>query len=285
MILIADSGSTKTEWRLLIPDQPTQIVLGTGINPFYQSDLEIVTILKMELHSFQNVSIQNIYFYGAGCQTVTKKQIVKQALQAVFQGVRPQNIWIETDVLAAARSLAGTQKGLIGILGTGANVNFYDGKDFPNYQSGLGFLLGDEGSGADLGREVVRHFLRQELPDNLQDSFEKKYTLNRDELIQGIYQAKFPNRYLANFTFFLAENLDCEFVQDLLAKRFDIFFRKMVCSHDNYRSYPLFMLGSIVFYFQEIFMQIADNHTIKIEKIIKTPIENLEIYHQQNFKR
>lgn len=284
MILLADSGSTKTEWRLLIPDHDTKVKLGKGINPHYQSDVEILQSIQHEVKDWEDARLQKIYFYGAGCASSEKKERISKLLCAIFTYVKIKNIVVETDLLAVARSLAGNQKGIIGILGTGSNANFYDGKTFPDYQSSLGFLLGDEGSGADLGCQLVKRFLRKELPLHLYNDFCVTYSLTPRTLIAEVYDKVFPNRYLAGFSFFLSKNIQDQYVQNLLLERFNLFFQKTVIRISEYQNHPFFMSGSIAFHFQSEIRQVAQKHRIHIERIIKQPSQNLDLYHRDELQ-
>jgi len=278
MILIADSGSTKTEWQLISP-QSTEIILGQGINPYYQNASDIHQVLQNDLEKWMNSQPEKIYFYGAGCTHPEKNNLVQSGLQTIFPKAK---IMIDSDLLGAGRSLSGNQAGVICILGTGTNANFYDGKTFPNYLSSLGFLLGDEGSGAYFGKCLIQDFLRQELPENLTDKFKKKYPVSRQELIQKVYRTNFPNQYLAKFVPFLKENLEFDYTQELFREGFQLFVQKTLSKVRNYQDYPVHFMGSIAFHFQEILREILKNEGITIGKIVKTPSEGLRKYHLEN---
>jgi len=279
MIFIADSGSTKTEWQLISP-QSTETILGQGINPYYQNTSDIHQIIQNDLEKWINYQPKKIYFYGAGCTHPEKNDLIRSGLKAIFP--KTKNILIDSDLLGAGRSLSGNRAGIICILGTGTNANFYDGKTFPNYLSSLGFLLGDEGSGAYFGKCLIQDFLRQELPENLAFKFKEKYPISRQELIQKVYRTNFPNQYLAGFIPFLQENLESDYTQKLFEKGFQLFVEKTLSKIENYRNYPVHFMGSIAFHYQEILQKILVNERITIGKIAKTPSKGLRKYHLEN---
>lgn len=222
MILIADSGSTKTDWRLISEKEEVKSVSTPGINPFYQTEEEIEnqisTLLYPELMGF---SVKKIFFYGAGCAFEDKKQIVKNAISVSFPKAQ---IEIESDLLAAARGLFLKEKGIACILGTGSNSCFYDGKNIIHNVSPLGFILGDEGSGAVLGKKFAADCLKNQLPEKLKDKFLKQYDLTPAQIIESVYKKPFPNRFLAQFTRFLSENIAEPSIYNIVFDSFTEFF-------------------------------------------------------------
>ena len=203
MILIADSGSTKTCWCVVSNGELLSQVITDGINPFYQTDLEIIALLDTQLiPKLENIEIDQIYFYGAGCSFPEKKVLVSRALVRFFSNAM---IEIQSDLLGAARSLFQHKKGIACILGTGSNSCFYNGVEIVENVSPLGFILGDEGSGAVLGKLFVADCLKNQLPVALKEKFLSKYDLTPAIILDNVYKKPFPNRFLAQFTPFLLE--------------------------------------------------------------------------------
>ena len=199
MILIADSGSTKTEWRGIY-NHGSQSCITKGINPYHQSTDEILQILNTDF-SMDHTHITKIYFYGAGCANKDKIQIVKKALRTFFQ---TSFISIESDLMGAARSLCGNQPGIACILGTGSNSCMYDGQKITHNVSPLGYILGDEGSGAVMGKKLIANILKNQFSDTIIQLFHQEYHTNKNEILDHIYKKPLANRYMAQFTKFLS---------------------------------------------------------------------------------
>ena len=277
MILIADSCSTKTDWRLVEHGEITNQIKSNGINPFYQSEYEIASELKSIL-PYTDESLKNIYFYGAGC-TPEKIEPLKKIFNKIFTDVA---VDVNSDLLAAARALCLNKKGIACILGTGANTCLYNGNEIVNNIPTLGYMLGDEGSGAVLGKKTIVAYLREYMPKKLLDSFSEQYKTNKQQVLDNVYKKPFPNRYLASFTKFLSQNINHEFVQQLLYEHFDEFFNRTIFHYDNYLEYEVNFVGSIAFYFSDAIRNVAENRRIKIGRILETPINGLVEYHKVN---
>ncbi|HHT61449.1 MAG: ATPase [Paludibacteraceae bacterium] len=278
MILIADSGSTKTDWRLISEKEEVKSVSTPGINPFYQTEEEIEnqisTLLYPELMGF---SVKKIFFYGAGCAFEDKKQIVKNAISVSFPKAQ---IEIESDLLAAARGLFLKEKGIACILGTGSNSCFYDGKNIIHNVSPLGFILGDEGSGAVLGKKFAADCLKNQLPEKLKDKFLKQYDLTPAQIIESVYKKPFPNRFLAQFTRFLSENIAEPSIYNIVFDSFTEFFTRNIMQYNNYKDYPVCFIGSIAYYFKDVLEVAANELDIQIGIIYQSPMPGLIKYHQ-----
>lgn len=278
MILIADSGSTKTDWRLISEKEEVKSVSTPGINPFYQTEEEIEnqisTLLYPELMGF---SVKKIFFYGAGCAFEDKKQIVKNAISVSFPKAQ---IEIEFDLLAAARGLFLKEKGIACILGTGSNSCFYDGKNIIHNVSPLGFILGDEGSGAVLGKKFAADCLKNQLPEKLKDKFLKQYDLTPAQIIESVYKKPFPNRFLAQFTRFLSENIAEPSIYNIVFDSFTEFFTRNIMQYNNYKDYPVCFIGSIAYYFKDVLEVAANELDIQIGIIYQSPMPGLIKYHQ-----
>ena len=276
MQLIADSGSTKTEWMLIEKGTVLKHLITKGINPFFQTEEEICSELKVTLiPQLESVKVHQIHFFGAGCALPERKAQVSNALKVLFANAE---ISVESDLLGAARALLGREKGIACILGTGSNSCFYDGDKIVENVSPLGFILGDEGSGAVLGKLFVGDCLKNQLPEALRDKFMDEYQLTPAIILDRVYKQPFPNRFLASFMPFLAAHKHEPAVYNLIYNAFVAFFRRNVMQYD-YSSYPVSFTGSVAFYFADILRKAAVDCGINVDKIEKKPMKGLvEMY-------
>jgi len=275
MILIADSGSTKTDWSIVEKGQFVKSVFSKGINPFFQSEQEIAEELSASLlPQLNGHPIQSVIFYGAGC-IPEKQPVVKNAITRVLP---TSEVEVNTDLLAAIHGVCGHEAGIVCILGTGSNSCFYDGKEIVSNVSPLGFILGDEGSGAVLGKLLVGDMLKNQLPPHLKDKFMKQFNLSMADIIDRVYRKPFPNRFLAGFSPFLAENIDEPEIRAIVEGSFRAFFKRNVMQYD-YQAYPVHLVGSVAYYYQDILKNIAAECGIQIGRIMRQPMEGLIIYH------
>jgi len=276
MILIADSGSTKTHWCVVKNGEIQQNIFTDGINPFYQTEMDIIGLVESQLVSELKFSeFENIYFYGAGCSFPEKKLLVSQALVRFFGGAI---IEVQSDLLAAARSLFQHEKGIACILGTGSNSCFYDGKEITQNVSPLGYVLGDEGSGAVLGKLLMADCLKNQLPDALSAKLLSQYQLTPAAVLENVYKKPFPNRFLAQFTPFILEHIEEPVIFNLVYDSFDAFLVR------NVMQYPLDGLkigfvGSIAHYFRDTLEIVASEHGLVISEIIQNPLKGLVKFH------
>lgn len=276
MILIADSGSTKTHW--CIADNSTAIkhIYTKGINPFYQSEeeirLEIQQYLIPEIDVF---SINQIYFYGAGCSFPEKKLLVHNALGYFFKDTMVE---VQSDLLAAARSLFGKEEGIACILGTGSNSCFYNGTEIIDNVSPLGFILGDEGSGAVLGKTLVADCLKNQLPAELKTKFLTQYNITAAEILENVYKKPFPNRFLATYSKFLYENIDNPAIHQIVYNSFSAFVKRNLLQY-KVESSNVRCIGSVGYYFKDILMEVAKEYNITIDQVMQSPMEGLLVYH------
>jgi glucosamine kinase len=280
MILIADSGSTKTDWRF-IDDKGSIAQFATGgFNPYFQTTeqiaLEIKTKLLPELsEKIKGISV-DIYFYGAGCSAPNKIKTVEDALTENFStGI----LEVRHDLLAAARALCGHSEGIAAILGTGSNSCYYDGQNIVRNVDSLGFILGDEGSGAHLGKTLLAAYLNKELPVELSNRFTERFQLSKEEILENIYKKPLPNRYLASFAKFIFQNLKEQYLVDMVAGCFREFFDKHICKYEQHRDVKMGCVGSVGFYFSNILRAIAAEKGVAIGTILESPIAGLVLYH------
>lgn len=280
MILIADSGSSKTDWRLVASDASIQQVKTIGFNPYYQDSTSIADELRGQLLPKVHESITQIYYYGTGITNLEKSQVLIDAFKNVFPDC--DSIHVHNDMLGAARALAGHHSGIVCILGTGSNSCFYDGEQIAHQVPPLGFWLGDEGSGGHLGRQLVLAYLHKDLPMDLRDKFEKRYgAKDRLEILDNAYHKPFPNRYFASFSKFLFDNRQHPFVYRLLFDAFADFFEKYLLKYPEVNQYKIHFTGSVAFYYSDILRQVAASKECTIGIIAETPIAGLTLYHQQ----
>jgi N-acetylglucosamine kinase-like BadF-type ATPase len=276
MILIADSGSTKTTWCFADKkNDRKQFILTSGINPYYQNESEILEKLKSEFIA-ELPDIGAVYFYGAGCTNPEVNRIVAKPLETFFGSGQ---IEVNTDLMAAARSLCGRNPGIACILGTGSNSCYFDGKNILNHVSPLGFILGDEGSGGVLGKTLLSDILKKQLPESIISLFFEEYKVTPDEIMENIYRKSFPNRYAAQFSRFLYQYSEKPEIRNLLTQSFRAFFTRNVLQYPEAFHYPIHFSGSIAWYFQDLLKETAVSLSLKPGKIVQDPIEGLVEYH------
>ena len=275
-MLIADSGSTKTDWCVILDNTPIKRIGTKGLNPFFQSEEEIQQELTHSLlPQLPEGTIDSVHFYGAGC-TPEKAPTLRRAIADSLPIVG--NIKAYSDMLAAARGLCGREAGIACILGTGSNSCFYDGKEIVNHISPLGFILGDEGSGAVLGKLLVGDILKNQLSPTIKEVFLKQFDLTVPEIIDRVYRQPFPNRFLASLSPFIAQHLEEPGIRQLVLGSFIAFLRRNVMQYD-YTQYPAHFIGSVAHCYKEILQEAAQETGIRIGKILQSPMEGLIQYH------
>ena len=273
MILIAESGSSKTDWVLLGSQGENKRQQTLGINPYHQNTSSIIKIIN-SLNDFG--SVKQIFFYGAGCATDDKKQIIADALLQIFPEA---NCEINSDVLAAARSVCRRKKGIACIIGTGSNSCLYNGKDIEHNVPPLGYILGDEGSGAVMGKKLLADILKGLAPAAIKSAFYEKYNLEYADIINKVYKEEAPSRFLAQFTVFLSENINSPYISQLVKKSFTEFFERNIKQYDNHINLPIHFIGSIAFYFKNELEIVANETGLKLGRIEQSPLEGLIQYH------
>lgn len=278
--LIADSGSTKTDWILTTTENSILEVETMGINPVRDSQDAILGIIRNELvpQLPQQYHISRIYFYGAGCIAPYKTH-VEEVLARTF--TTAARIDVESDLLGAARALCGTNAGIACIIGTGSNSCLYDGKEIISNTSPLGYILGDEGSGAFLGKTLVGNILKKIFSQQLQDSFFRKFRLTAPIIINKVYREPMPNRFLASLVPFLSEHRHQEEIHQMLVWSFRQFFTRNVKAY-GHPEMDINMVGSIAFYFQEEITEAAALERLKIGKILQKPAQELAVFHRKS---
>lgn len=279
MMLIAESGSTKTDWRAIDNTGKIEQFITKGFNPFHQKSEAISEEIKQNLLPSLKVSVNEVHFYGAGCSSAAMCAIVEKALNECFPDAE---IHVEHDLLAAARGLCGHEKGIACILGTGSNSCVFDGVNITANIPALGYILGDEGSGSYMGKRFVADFLIGKLPEKLAKDFAEKSGLTKDKIFEAVYMQPMPNRFLASFGKFLFQRLDEPYVMDLVRQSFVDFFDRYICRYPDYQSMPVHFTGSIAFYFSKVLNDVAAEKQVRVGKIIETPAAALTLYHTSN---
>lgn len=277
-ILIADSGSTKTDWVLL--DNQTVILKHQtiGFNPYFQNSEtifnELKNVLLPVLHD-ELTRISCIYYYGAGCSNEDKKNVVAQGLALAFPEIKTE---VNHDLLAAARALCGKEKGIACILGTGSNSCLYDGSEVVENVPSVGYLFGDHGSGATIGKTFIQYYFDGKLPQHLVIEFEKA-GFHRELILEHVYKKPLPSKYLASISSFIANFTNDTFIQELIMHCFNDFFEAQVSKYTNARDLGVNSVGSIGFYYKEFLEIAANNKGFKLGNVIKSPIDGLIKYH------
>lgn len=279
MILIADSGSTKTDWRMINADTELGQAQTAGFNPMYQEADEIYKELQnVLLPQLNNEKPTVIYYYGAGCSSPERNQRVEDALRMAFPDTE---IHVDHDLLSAARALCGHKPGIACILGTGSNTCLYDGAQITDNVPSLGFLLGDEGSGAYMGKLLIKAFLYRELPEDLATSLKNTYGLTKDGILDTVYNSSIPSRYMATFAKFMHEKQKHPIIHGMIYENFSEFFERHVLKYEGHETLPVNFVGSIAYHFGDILKQVAKKYGLHVETIIQSPSEGLIKYHQE----
>jgi glucosamine kinase len=282
MKLIADSGSTKTNWCLVTKANEQHKLESEGYNPYFLNTTQILNSLKKsllsQLHSLNLVPIDvtEVNFYGAGCSTPAKNKIVSAALEQFFTKAK---ISVNHDLLGAARALLQHKKGFAAILGTGTNTGIYNGKDDVFNIDSLGHFFGDEGSGFYTGKKLLRDRMRGYLPKDLDKKFNEFSPMGKEEIFDHAYNHPLPNRFVAGFFRFIVENKEHDYCIKLVRDSFEDFFKNLVSHYDNYRQYEFNCVGSVGFLFSDILKQVSLSFDMKPGIIIQEPIDGMVKYH------
>ena len=276
MTLIADSGSTKTTWKLVAGNGNITTISTLGMNPFFRTTDEMAAELEEKLVPVAGNNIDHVWFYGAGVVNEEKGAVVSQAISRYFPSAK-----IETysDLLGACRALLGNSAGIACILGTGSNACFFDGEKIAAHVSPLGFILGDEGSGAVLGKHLLGDYFKEVMPADLRRIFAEKYKLTRDEALNRVYREPRPNQFLAKFVPFLSENLQHEYCRQFVAQNFKSFVERNIQKLHGYTELPIGFAGSVAWHFSEIIRAILAEKGIENAKFLKDPIDGLVRFH------
>ncbi len=274
--LIADSGSTKTDWCLINGKKKIRAKT-QGLSPFFLSSLQIQEIVKKELMpKLKKNSPDEIYFYGTGCSNIENINIIKDALKKIFPKAR---IKVDHDLIGAAKALCGNEKGIACILGTGSNSCYFNGKKIIKNSPGLGYVLGDEGSGTYLGKKVLQYYLYNTFEPDLIERFYSKYKTTVSEILDKVYKQPLPNRYLAGFVSFLVENRGHFMIENIIEDGLNDFFFNHIYKYRESWSLPINFVGSVAFGFKDVLKNLCDSYELELGKVYKDPMEGLIKFH------
>jgi len=276
--IIADSGSTKADWRILQSGKVVGKVQTQGFNPNYHDKPFIINSLSKQKNQFPSFSNEDfIYFYGSGCSDEKRNSIIVEALSEFFQ---IKNIIVNHDLLGAARATCSNQSGIIVILGTGANTFVYDGEKQIDAVANLGYILGDEGGGDVLGKKLLRAYFYRTLPSTLTQKMAVLIPGGRSELLDNLYgKTANPANYMASFAKFYGENREHPFIQSLLAETFTELIEHHLLKYKKHLHLSVNFVGSVAFHFQEEIGQVLEKYNLKMGKVVQQPIEGLVEFH------
>ena len=275
--LIADSGATKCEW-CLITNGKKKIIITQGISPYFLNQEQIIVLLKQELLSkIKDVVVNEIFYYGTGLSNINNVKIMKTALKKLFPNAK---IEANHDLLAAARALCGNKKGIACILGTGSNSCYYNGKKIIKNSPGLGYILGDEGSGAYLGKKVVQYYLYKTYDEELMTRFEKYFNTDKTEILENVYKKPLANRYLASFTNFLADNRGHYMIENIIEDGLNDFYFNHLYKYRESWILPINFVGSVAFGFKDVLKDLCNTYELELGIVLKKPMEGLIDYHK-----
>ncbi|MGO1244431.1 MAG: N-acetylglucosamine kinase [Sphingobacterium sp.] len=278
MIIIADGGSTKTNWCLL-DDSNKKIYFNTeGYNPYFVDSEYIVNSLKKGLpHDLPFENVTEVNYYGAGVHNAEKAKIVEVALQKVFTNSKVE---VGHDLLAAARALLGDNEGFAAILGTGTNSCIYNGNEITFNIDSAAYILGDEGSGSYIGKKLLTDFIRNLMPENVAKSFFETYNLTPDEIMDNVYTKPLANRFCASFSKFVYDNnVNIEYTRQIVEDAFEAFFKNLVSKYPDYQKYSFNCIGSVGYNFRNVLENKAKEYGMQVGKILRSPIDDLVVFH------
>ena len=275
-VLIADSGFTKTDWRVINEQGEIKQAKTAGINPYYQTKAEILEEMQ-RLHMQVPGSVDRIYYYGTGCSSGHNRNKISTLLKHYYPQARVE---VNHDILAAARALCGNQPGIACILGTGTNSCLYDGKNISDNLPSLGWVMADEGGGTYLGKVLLTDYYRKDMPENLRNTFKDSFRLTKDDFLSKIYQGPAPARFLAGFARFIGEHIKEDYMHSLVKTAFELFISKNVMKYDGYRELPIHFTGSVAYHFSAILREVATEKRLHVKHITQQPIAGLTLFHQ-----
>lgn len=282
MIFIADGGSTKADWRIIDKQGKESNANTIGFNPFFYKTEEIVAELNKTFSKELPVKeATKVFFYGSGCSDAYRCSIVSDALEQIFPNAK---VVVDHDLLASAHATCGDNPGIACILGTGSNSCLYDGVKVTDNVTNLGYLLGDEGSGSNLGKMLLRGYFYREFPLEIKRKFEARYKLSKRDFLNRIYEQPNANVYLASFARFLSDNKEHIYIQRLVHRAFSEFIDRHVRKYQGHNELSVHFVGSVAYYFREVLELVFAERNLKLGTVIKKPIDNLVKYHVNHEK-
>jgi glucosamine kinase len=277
--LIADSGATKAEW-CLVNNGRKRTIFTQGISPYFLNTQQIIELLQKELlPSLKKVTVEEVHYYGTGCANPENVASIKKALKKIFPEA---SLEVSTDLMAAARAVCGHEKGIACILGTGSNSCYYNGKKIVKNSPGIGYILGDEGSGAYLGKKVVQYYMYDTFDEDLRARFDAKFLTNKVEILDNVYKKPLANRYLASFAIFLAENRGHFMIENILEDGLNDFYFQHLCKYREVWTTPVSFVGSVAFGFKDVLQELCNSYEFELGTVIKNPMSGLISYHKDS---
>lgn len=273
MLLVADGGSSKTDWILQHPDKSLEKFHTCGLNPFFLSEKDISRILQT-YKAFNTIAdeVSEIHFFGAGCTSPDRRELVSNSLTARFKNAF---VSVESDLLGSALATCKNKPGFSCLMGTESNISFFDGRDILQGKHGLGYILGEEGSGTYFGKILLTDFLYQRSPEDISTSFYQSYQMNKELVIKNLYQKSMPNYFLASFANFMSAHINHPYIQNILNTGFHEFIKTHICSYPNNKDFYCHFVGSIAFHFQKNLKDACAEYEINVGEILEKPIDNL----------
>ncbi|MDB5007002.1 MAG: BadF/BadG/BcrA/BcrD ATPase family protein [Mucilaginibacter sp.] len=278
MIAVVYSGSNYADWRLTDKDRIVASFKTNGINPYFNDEKHIIQLLNKNINLIHHAEeIKRIYFFGAGSSSTELKGIVHNALSAFFKFGK---VTVDHDITGAAIACCKNSPGIISIIGSGSNAGWYDGRKVKPNNYGLGYILADEGSGNWLGKQLIKGFMNEKLPENIYKKFVQRYDFDRKTLLEKVYRQKQPAIFLSSFTEFYADNKDDNYLKNIIKTGFDLLIKTYLLPlHDEHPEALLYFAGSVAAGFQNHLYEAAADANLKIANIIKEPINNLLTYY------
>jgi glucosamine kinase len=278
MILIADSGGSKIDWRLIKSDNAISQANTPGFNPYYQPIDDLRKTVRESVKPLAVEKVDEIYFYGAGVSSGKNQDAIKDVFREFFDGAKIEIGW---DLLAAARALCGHEPGIACIIGTGSNSCLYDGRHITGNIANLGWILADEASGANIGRKFLVDYLREKFPPTLAQAFKERFPFTREEFLEKVYQKEKPSAFLASFMRFIFQHLKEPYCHRLVYDSFSEFYENNVIPYPGSKNLKVHFTGSVAFYFSDILRQVANDKGITVKNILESPIAGLTLFHQK----
>ena len=278
MIIVADSGSTKTDWAL-ITDNGVEYVQNIGLNPYFLTKDELAKGIYSALKNVDMNEVEGVYFYGAGTGAAENKEKLKNVFVDFFPGAK--EIVVDTDMLGAAKALFGQEKGIACILGTGSNSCYYDGEKIANNVNSLGYLLGDNGSGAVLGKRLLTMYMQNKLNASATIKLKEEYDVQYRSVIENVYKKSTPNKYFASFSPFVLANIQDKDIEAMVREEFTDFVEYFILPYEGYKNMPIRVVGSIGHYYSDIINDVFSKYGLKVDKVSRKPIEALVEYYSQ----
>lgn len=276
--LIADSGATKAEW-CVVNKGKVKTIFTQGISPYFLTKEQIRQLLEKELlPKLKNFTISEVYYYGTGLGNPANAKMIRSVLKQLF--TKAKKVEADHDLSAAAKALCGKNKGIACILGTGSNSCYYNGKKIVKNSPGLGFILGDEGSGAYLGKKVVQYYLYNTFDEELKAKFENKYNVSKIDILEAVYKKPMPNRYLAGYALFLAENRGHYMIENIIEDGLNDFFFNHLYKYRESWLYPINFVGGVAWGFRDVLQDLCKTYELELGTILKNPMEGLIRYHK-----